>query len=62
MEKDERGGKGPESAGTYIAKIAMKKNVKPLYAIDFISKAECVLFRILPNALSNFIVGKMYAQ
>lgn len=33
MEKDERGGMKPETAGVYIAKIALKNKVKALYAI-----------------------------
>ena len=33
MEKDERNGMSPDVAGAYLAKIAGKKRVKPLYAI-----------------------------
>ena len=34
--------------------------VKPLYTIDFISGAECILDRILPKGLAYKIVGGMY--
>ena len=60
MEKDERGGMKPEVAGAYIAKIALKKKVKPLYAIGFVYKLFCVLMKILPIGLSNKIIGMIY--
>ena len=61
MEKDEQSGLDPQVAGDFIAKIALKKRVKPLYSIDFISGAECVLDRILPKGLAYKIVGSMYS-
>lgn len=60
MEKDERGGMKPETAGAYIAKIALKKRVKPLYAIGFVYKLFCVLMKILPIGLANKIIGMIY--
>ena len=60
MEKDEQSGLDPQIAGNFIAKIALKAKVKPLYSIDFISGAECVLDRILPKGLAYKIVGAMY--
>ena len=62
MEKDERGGMQPSVAGKYIAKIAQKKKVKPLYAIGFSYKAVCFLMKILPCGLANRIVGMIYAK
>ena len=62
MEKDERGGMDPAVAGRYIAKIALKKNVKPLYAIGFSYKAVCVLMKLLPCGLANRIIGMIYAK
>lgn len=62
MEQDEQNGMSPEIAGKFIAKTAFKSNVKPVYAVDFISRIECFLLKILPRRLSNFIVGKMYAK
>ena len=61
MEKDEQSGLDPQVAGDFIAKIALKNRVKPLYSIDFISGAECVLDRILPKGLAYKIVGSMYS-
>ena len=60
MEKDEQNGLDPQKAGDFIAKVALKKSVKPLYTIDFISGAECILDRILPKSLAYKIVGSMY--
>ena len=60
MEKDERNGMKPEVAGAYIAKIALKKKVKPLYAIGFVYKLFCVLMKVLPIGLSNKIIGMIY--
>ena len=60
MEKDERSGMKPEVAGADIAKIALKKKVKPLYAIGFVYKLFCVLMKILPIGLANKIIGMIY--
>lgn len=62
MEKDERGGMKPAIAAAYIAKIALKKKVKPLYAIGFSYKAFCVIMKILPIGLSNKMIGTIYAK
>ncbi|MBQ6679452.1 MAG: SDR family oxidoreductase [Lachnospiraceae bacterium] len=62
MEKDEQNGRSPEQAGKLIAKLALKKRVKPLYAIDFVSKCEVLLFKLLPARFANYIVGKIYAD
>jgi len=61
MEKDEQNGLDPQIAGNFIAEIALKNKVKPLYSIDFISGAECILDRILPKSLAYKIVGSMYS-
>ena len=61
MEKDEQSGLDPQKAGDFIAGIALKKKVKPLYSIDFISGCECILDRILPKSLEYKIVGSMYS-
>ena len=61
MEHDETNGMSADKAGRYIAHIAMKKSVKPLYAIGFVYKLICFLLLVLPCRLKNFIIGKMYA-
>ena len=60
MEKDEREGMPALVAGRYIAKIALKKKVKPLYAIGFVYKFFCLLMKLLPIGLANKIIGKIY--
>ena len=62
MEKDEQNGMRPETAGKYIAKIALRKNVKPIYTLGMGYKCLSVLCKILPCRLRNWIVGLLYAQ
>lgn len=62
MERDERKGMSPETAGKYIAKIALKKRVKPIYTVGFGYKILSVLCRILPCGLRNRVVGLLYAR
>lgn len=62
MEKDEMKGMKPETAGSYIAKIALKNKVKPLYAIGFSYKAVCLLCKIFPCSVRNSIIGMLYAK
>lgn len=62
MEKDELKGMKPDIAGRYIAKIALKNNVKPLYAIGATYKLLSVLCRVFPCRIRNYIVGMLYAK
>ena len=62
MEKDEQKGMSPEFAGRYIAKITLKKNVKPIYAIGFSYKVLSTLCKVFPCGIRNAIVGMLYAK
>lgn len=62
MEKDERSGMSPAQAGMYITRIALKKHVKPLYAIGFVYKFFCVIMRLLPCRFSNYLLYQIYAK
>lgn len=62
MERDERGGMSPECVGRYIAKLALKKRVKPIYAIGLGYKCLSLLCKLLPCRLRNWIVGLLYAR
>lgn len=62
MEHDEQTGMSPAAAGRFVAGIAVKKRVKPLYAIGFAYKAICVLLKILPAGLANRILYLLYAK
>lgn len=62
MEKDEQKGMSAEAAGKYIAKIAVKNNVKPLYSIGIMYKLICLLCKIFPCGIRNRIIGMLYAK
>ena len=62
MEHDEQNGMAPEKAGACIAKIALKKRVKPLYTIGFAYKAVCLALKLLPCGFANRVIGRMYAK
>lgn len=62
MEKDEAKGMSPETAGAYIAKVALKKNVKPVYAIGSNYKVLSTLCKTFPCGIRNKIVGMLYAK
>lgn len=62
MEKDERGGMSPEFAGRYIAKLALKKSVKPVYTVGFGYKCLSLLCKLLPCGFRNWVVGLLYAR
>ncbi len=60
MEKDEKNGISPEKVGKLIAKLALKKKVKPFYIAGGVYKLLYCVFRLLPYGVSNPIVGKLY--
>lgn len=62
MEKDEQKGMSPDVAGRYIAKIALKKKVKPVYAIGLSYKFLSTLCKVFPCGIRNAIVGMLYAK
>ena len=62
MEHDEQNGMPPEKAGAFIAHIATKKGVRPINTIGLQYKFFCVLAKILPAKLLNFLVGLIYAK
>lgn len=62
MEHDEETGMDPAVAGRYIASLALRRRVKPEYAVGFKYKFLCLLAKLLPCGLKNRIIGMMYAQ
>lgn len=62
MERDEESGMNPESAAEYIAKIALKNKVKPVYAIGVQYKFLSVLCKVFPCSFRNRVVGMLYAK
>ncbi len=62
MEKDEQKGMSPDVAGKYIAKVALKKSVKPVSAIGMSYKVLSVMCKTFPCKFRNFVVGMLYAK
>ncbi len=62
MERDEQKGMNPQTAGDYIAKIALKKKVKPIYAIGTSYKFVCILCKLFPCRFRNFVIGQLYSK
>lgn len=62
MEHDEQSGMDPALAGQHIARLALKKRVKPEYAIGFRYQFIVVLARLLPCGFRNRVIGMLYAK
>ena len=62
MEKDEQKGMNPDFAGNYIAKIALKNKVKPIYAIGLSYKFLSTLCKVFPCSFRNWVIGLLYAK
>lgn len=62
MERDEQKGMNPAAAGRFIARLALKKRVKPYNTIGFGYKCCVLLSKILPGSLIRFILEMMYAK
>ena len=62
MEHDEQTGMDPAVAGRFIARVVTKRGAKPLVAIGAKYKLFCLLIRLLPVRLANWIVGLIYAK
>ena len=62
MEHDEQNGMSAEAAGRFIARVAKRKDRKPLYTIGIQYKAVVVLLKLLPARFSNWLIGLIYAK
>ena len=62
MEHDEQNGVPAEKVGDLIAKVALKRRVKPLYIPGFSYNLVNVLMRLLPSGLANRLIGLLYAK
>ena len=62
MERDEAAGMSPEVAGRCIAQIALRRRVKPFYAIGLKYKFFVMLSRWLPCRLVRAILYGLYAR
>ncbi len=62
MEHDEQTGMDPAKAGAYIAGLALRRSVKPLYAIRADYKFFVMLSRLLPVRTLSWLVYQLYAK
>jgi len=62
MEHDEQTGMSAASAGEKIAAIALKRHVRPYYALGAGYKACCALIKLLPARTACWVIGKLYAS
>ena len=62
MERDEQNGMTPNQAAERICSVAMKKHVKPAYAIGMAYSFVLLLTRILPGRVLSWIVRMNYAK
>lgn len=61
MEKDERGGMAPRDMAKCLYRMSICRNLRPLYIGGGVYKVFCLLNRLLPKRLVNWIVGKLYS-
>ena len=61
MEKDERGGMSPMDMAKCLYRMSICRNLRPLYIGGGVYKVFCLLNRLLPKRLVNWIVGKLYS-
>ena len=62
MEHDEQTGMAPERVGDYIARLCLRRRVKPLCSLGLGYRCVCVLAKLLPCGLLNRLVGLLYAK
>ena len=62
MEHDEQHGVPAQKVGDLIAKVALKRRVKPLYIPGFSYNLVNVLMRLLPSGAANKLIGMLYAK
>lgn len=62
MERDEQGGMTPEAAGVFVAGVALRRHVRPLYILGPTYRLAGVLLKLLPAALANRLLGMLYAK
>ena len=62
MEHDEQTGMDPAVAGKFIANVAMKKKVSPIYTIGASYSFLTFLTRLMSWKTMNSIIGAIYAK
>lgn len=62
MEHDEQTGMSPQTAGEAIARLAVRRRVRPVNTIGTQYRLFCALAKLLPPRLLNYLVGLLYAK
>lgn len=62
MERDEQMGMPPETAGRFVARVALQTGGKPIRTIGFFYACAAVLARILPQRILNRLIYRLYAR
>ena len=62
MEHDEQNGVPAETVGRLIARVALKKRVRPFYIPGLSYNLVNVLIHILPSGIANRLIGMLYAK
>lgn len=62
MEHDEQSGVPAETVGRLIARVALKKRVRPFYIPGFSYNLVALLMRLLPSGAANKLIGALYAK
>jgi NAD(P)-dependent dehydrogenase (short-subunit alcohol dehydrogenase family) len=60
MERDEQNGMTAAAVGGLVARVSLKKRVKPFYTAGLKYKLFVLLARVLPPRITNAIVGRLY--
>jgi short-subunit dehydrogenase len=60
MERDEEKGMSPEYVGRFIAKLCLRRRVRPIHTVGLGYRCLSLLCKLLPNGLRNKIVGLLY--
>jgi len=60
MERDEEKGMSPETVGRFIAKLCLRRRVRPVHTVGLGYQCLSLLCKLLPNGLRNRIVGLIY--
>lgn len=61
MERDEQNGMSPICIAKKMYSLSTNGNPKPLSSVGIKYQACCLLIKLLPIRIANWIVGKMYA-
>ena len=62
MEKDEQNGMSPKTVARKIVRLAGKRKVKPLCSVGLSYQLVCLLAKLLPARILNYVVFYLYGK